>query len=370
MRGSAVRLTLALSLAFSPVCLRAEGEPPAPALSPGRVALLVRRAGEDSVKAQLHEALHDAQPRTRAAAARVLHASGQPGACAPLKNAVAGERTPEVARELVRGIASLCPDGAEWLAANRDALDPRVLASVFRKAVPGNAEEETEPAPGATPPVRFSARSGPAVMRTVSGYPPGFVPDLLSAAGCRPRGTSLAVAEVLFTPTGRPRNIALRLMPPQRECHEAAVALFSTGLLPEGYVLPADSPDHLVIVFDERALSGLDEDPVGAAVTPSKKDLVSPPKELERTRPLYPEGLRKERRGGRVLLEGRITTDGFVRELRVLKSAGGYEWLPKSGTTLDLEAIRAVSLWRYEPARVDNHPVPSWLTVTVTYSIR
>lgn len=367
MRGSAalLALSIAFSLSLPRAILRAEEAAP----SPGRLALLARRAGEETVAAQLRAALNDARPSTRAAAARVLHAAGAPGACAAFQNAIRKEGTPEVGRELIRGIAALCPDGAGWLAANRGDVDASVLASVRRAEAPAGAGKK-ESAPGAPEKARFFPRPGPAVLRTVSGYPPGFVSDLLLAAGCKPQGTSLAVAEVLFTPTGRPRNIALRLMPPQKGCHEAAVALFATGLLPDGYVLPEGSPDRLVIVFDERALSGLEEEPPGEGVTPSSMDLVSLPKEVERSRPLYPESLRKERREGRVLLEGRITADGFVRQLRVLESAGGYEWLPKAGTTLDLEAIRAVSLWRYEPARLEGRPIPVWLTVTVTYSTR
>ena len=81
---------------------------------------------------------------------------------------------------------------------------------------------------------------------------------------------------------------------------------------------------------------------------------------LHRVEPEYPEGARRARLQGTVILEAVITTSGAVQEIRLLKSLNPL---------LDQAAERAVRHWRYEPATLNGRVVPVYLNVTVTFGI-
>jgi protein TonB len=66
-------------------------------------------------------------------------------------------------------------------------------------------------------------------------------------------------------------------------------------------------------------------------------------------KPRYPESARRRGIEGTVLLKMRITAQGRVEDVRVVRSAGYPE--------LDESAIEAVRRWRFEPARHNGEPV-------------
>jgi periplasmic protein TonB len=80
----------------------------------------------------------------------------------------------------------------------------------------------------------------------------------------------------------------------------------------------------------------------------------------ERVEPIYPEAARKARMQGVVILEAIITTDGSVRDVKVLKSINPL---------LDASAERAVSRWVYRPATLSGRAVSVYLTVTVNFQL-
>jgi TonB family protein len=86
---------------------------------------------------------------------------------------------------------------------------------------------------------------------------------------------------------------------------------------------------------------------------------VTPPKLVSKVTPSYPEQARKAGIDGVVLLEVRVGTDGVVRDLKPLRS---------EPMGLTEAAIKAVSQWRYEPARdKDGKVVPVVMTVTISF---
>jgi protein TonB len=82
---------------------------------------------------------------------------------------------------------------------------------------------------------------------------------------------------------------------------------------------------------------------------------------VTRVEPEYPEGPRRARMEGAVILEAVITASGEVDQLRVVKSAGPL---------LDRPALDAVRRWRYKPATLNGRAVSVYLTVTVTFGLR
>ena len=88
---------------------------------------------------------------------------------------------------------------------------------------------------------------------------------------------------------------------------------------------------------------------------------VTPPVALSTPSPSYPELARRARVEGVVLLEAIIGADGFVRDVRVLRSAS---------VLLEAPALEAVRRWRYRAATVEGRGVPVYLNVVVTFSLR
>ena len=66
-------------------------------------------------------------------------------------------------------------------------------------------------------------------------------------------------------------------------------------------------------------------------------------------KPRYPESARRRGIEGTVLLKMRITAQGRVEDVQVVRSAGYPD--------LDESAIEAVRRWRFEPARRNGEPV-------------
>lgn len=81
---------------------------------------------------------------------------------------------------------------------------------------------------------------------------------------------------------------------------------------------------------------------------------------VRRVDPVYPEGARKARLEGDVVLEAIITSRGEIEEVRVIKSAG---------VLFDTSARSAVEQWSYRPATLNGRAVRVLLTVTITFRL-
>src|SRR5690606_5318532 len=89
----------------------------------------------------------------------------------------------------------------------------------------------------------------------------------------------------------------------------------------------------------------------------------TPPRKLPRNPPpAYPESARRARQEGRVALMVQIDRSGQVIRVTVHASSGVPE--------LDREAVRTVTLWRFEPALDAGKPVTSEIIVPVKFSLR
>lgn len=81
---------------------------------------------------------------------------------------------------------------------------------------------------------------------------------------------------------------------------------------------------------------------------------------LKQQRPVYPEAAKSFRRTGAVVLRGRISREGRVIELVIVKPAG---------FGLDEAAVEAVRQWEYMPYRLDGEPVEVETQIVVNFTI-
>lgn len=87
---------------------------------------------------------------------------------------------------------------------------------------------------------------------------------------------------------------------------------------------------------------------------------IQPPLKLDDVKPEYPVNLRDASVEGQVLMEGRIGTDGFIRELRVVEAMQ---------PDLADAAVAAVTRWRFAPTRLNCNPVETNIQVRVNFTV-
>ena len=113
-----------------------------------------------------------------------------------------------------------------------------------------------------------------------------------------------------------------------------------------------------------RAGQFLTDHPIPPEPTPAGPDTaiqVSPPRELSRVRPQFPEGAQQFRVTGTLVVRVLITETGAITSPQVIT--------PLPAPTLTYAALEAVRRWRYAPGTADGKPVAVPLTVSVTFRL-
>lgn len=87
---------------------------------------------------------------------------------------------------------------------------------------------------------------------------------------------------------------------------------------------------------------------------------VDPPKVLKMTRPPYPETAKNRGATGTVILRAVIQRDGSVGSLTTIISPD---------PDLAAAAVEAVQNWRYEPARLNGHPVDVETLINIDFAL-
>jgi hypothetical protein len=88
---------------------------------------------------------------------------------------------------------------------------------------------------------------------------------------------------------------------------------------------------------------------------------ITPPKKIRDLAPVYPPSLERTPAAGDVVLEGRLGTDGLLRDLKVAGKA--HPELAKAATA-------AVAEWRYTPALLNCTPIEIPITITASFKTR
>jgi len=87
---------------------------------------------------------------------------------------------------------------------------------------------------------------------------------------------------------------------------------------------------------------------------------VEAPVVITRVEPEYPKELRKPCTHQSVEVNALVRKSGDIEGIRVIRS--GSE-------AFDFIAIKAISQWKYTPAKVDGVPQESFITITVTWRV-
>jgi TonB family protein len=85
---------------------------------------------------------------------------------------------------------------------------------------------------------------------------------------------------------------------------------------------------------------------------------ISQPRKIRDVKPRYPQQLWEAGKGGTVRLEGRIGTDGFLKDLRVMAPAD---------PDLANAAVEAASQWQFSQTRLDGVPIEVRLTISANF---
>jgi TonB family protein len=237
---------------------------------------------------------------------------------------------------------------------NADQLD-RHLERTSEEARPPRERSEHGPAEEA------SGR-----LLDLTGFPRGFVPDVLAATRCgHAPPEKWAAAEMIYGEDGRPRAMSpLAGLEGLEKCQRAARLLLRSSLAPDHGTSDPGSK-HVVLArldrdFVECSASATTGESGREEWPRSVGGQIREPKKIRNVNPVYPESAKKERRQGVVILEAVIGTSGCITSLEVIRSVH---------PALNAAAMRAASDWRYTPTLLDGQPVPVIMTITVNFRL-
>jgi protein TonB len=141
-------------------------------------------------------------------------------------------------------------------------------------------------------------------------------------------------------------------------------ALGMTALTPDDELAPAE-PVTLLMFFEPDFVSCLagEEAPHVEDAAAERVVAIGPirePKKVRHVNPVYPEGARRDRVEGAVVLNATLAPSGCVRSVDVVQAVD-----PR----LDVAALRSVAHWRYTPTLLRGKPVPVIMTITVNFRL-
>jgi len=251
----------------------------------------------------------------------------------------------------------------------RPHFDDARLLLRFKEILPGErsavAELVGEERPSkAPPPLDPTPVRGQSAMRTAPIPWPALLPDLLRTTGCPVTETTrLGVFEVSYRPDGRPLSVGIINTDLPPECGPALAAVARLTLadtlqnVVEGekqFVVVPISAERLACAAASAQAPRLQGRRVGAG-------RIMQPTKTRDVRPVYPRMAQQFFVQGMVILDAIISATGCVANLKVLRSVHPL---------LDLEAVKAVSGWRFTPTLLDGVPVPVIMTVTVNFELQ
>jgi TonB family protein len=301
-----------------------------------------------------------------------------PEAAAGLAYEMLRRRLGRPAREDPSLVGALRDPSAPWeLASDRAALErltatelsalserapgePGELAKWLRSKDPHPLEVRKDAKPGA------AGAEAAAGLRMLDGLPAGLVSDLLRVSACAGgRKDAFHGGQVTYGPDGRPREVTLLAAPDvSPQCVQAVRAMLFLALAPTERVGDGGHPDTLIVPLASDALACLGEDVPAAAPRaasePVRRGRIKEPKKIRHVDPWYPEGARRLRIEGTVVLEAVISPSGCISALKVLRSRH---------PALDLVSLITVARWRYTPTLLDGVAVPVIMTITVNFRL-
>jgi len=232
--------------------------------------------------------------------------------------------------------------------------------AAFTRALYGRARRIGGPAK----PKPRQVQAARALMRLLSGHPPGFAASIIDETKCRMarhRNTASG-GRASYRPDGRVAHMSLASVPSSRECARAVEALLLTYVVEPERPVPADDRDVLVFPFQTDFVACQDTLPAAPPIRWLFEEAdVAPPQPTKHADPIYPRDAYADRVSGLVLLDATLGTTGCVAAASVTESVDAR---------LDWEALRTVSGWRFTPARVNGSPAASFIKAEIEFNLK
>ena len=311
-------------------------------------SLLLETAANRIDEPRLSAALIHPDPSVRAAGARLIAVFSVAPLAEPVAVALQKETDPRAGAELARAL--LCLRGVSAVPSAQAAADR--LGALAKGVVKTWQERNDAPVVAAVPnDLMFS--------RTVEVWLPGLMAGLMTAAKCRlGHEPQFGNVRLTYSRDGRPRRVEVDKMKLSKECQAVLAALGRTTVAAEDQAV-ADGYQQWVVVPFSRAFLQCTEQIDARDESAARQR--SSPRKIKDVRPEYPREMRAQRQSGMVLANGWIATGGCLINLQVTRSDG----LP-----FELEALRAMSGWEFEPAQIDGRTLAVRTTVATTFSMR
>jgi TonB family protein len=206
------------------------------------------------------------------------------------------------------------------------------------------------------------SRAKMATMRAVEPPWPGFLASLFDAARCARTSEPTYGGLILrYRPDGRPISVSLDAGSLDSRCQAALGALPALMEIERVAAVPADAQQWIVMTTQEDVVACVDtSDPRARSTRELAEDqiVLDDPRRVHSVQPTYPTDARRRRIQGTVVIESLISSMGCLRGARVVTSAG----LP-----LDLEALLAVTQWRYRTPKLNGRPVQVEMSAYVSF---
>jgi TonB family protein len=199
------------------------------------------------------------------------------------------------------------------------------------------------------------------LIRTLTSYPRELVRDTLRAAGCRPSREAIWLA-VTYRRDGRPERVSVQQHRLSRQCRRAAAAIGMASLQMAGEPF-APVPHFVRVDLHGRSLdcleeyAGYSEALVAAAAAPQR----TLPHVDREVRPNYTADALRAQVQGVVILRAQVAPSGCVCYAEVRRGIDDG---------LDLEALAALTRWRFRPIPHDDTRVIRQISVEMTFAVR
>lgn len=353
-------------------------------LTPGSVILLVEHAKEPAVVERWRAGVTHADPRVRAAAARVINVTHTAALVPVLASALKAESDSDAGieqmlavvtvggnvpdREIMSSVARLGTEATRAYA--RALIRVRGTNALITVDVDSASREVLKKLAGEGNRLYVPGVDQP--VHSIGDVPSGSYGDVLKVANCSRGGDRSAIgARVVFDGHGRAQAVEILNTQLSSDCLAAFRALFLTAfdsprdVFAKSSVTPAAGTQVVVAFPSTDFASCLDAprtEPVSVgSPTATLPGRIAPPKKTRDVKPRFPSEALKSGTSGLVIVESIISTTGCVQFMQVMRSPDAR---------LSIASLEAIGGWRFEPSMLDGVPRTVLFSTTLTYNTR
>lgn len=200
---------------------------------------------------------------------------------------------------------------------------------------------------------------------SLSNLPKGLGADLLSVAPCGgASGGRYAIAEVAFREDGRPLRVTIVAGPSQSTCEQIVKSAFLLSLAPPDQPTDPERRLHLQTILRADVLSCADEttrDPTVVRTIDQLRSLITPPRLVSKTDPVYPNLSGRDRVSGAAIFAGTVSETGCLTDIHLVQTSGVG--------SIDIASMLAFLQWKYSPAQLHRQSIAFPVAVTFSYKM-